>query len=64
MAQGDLNLEEIPTRLFTHTSFIMNNFIIGVVVGVILSTVGFNGMAQIGNRAIDGIQSFATSTAK
>lgn len=42
----------------------MNNFIIGLVVGVILSTVGFNGMAQMGNRAIDGIQSFASSTAK
>jgi hypothetical protein len=42
----------------------MSKFIFGVVVGVILSTVGFNGMAQIGNRAIDGIQSFATSASK
>lgn len=42
----------------------MSNFFVGIVVGVVLSTVGFNGMANMGNRAIDGIQSFASSTAK
>ena len=42
----------------------MSKFFFGIVVGVILSTVGFNGMANMGNRAIDGIQSFASSTAK
>lgn len=37
----------------------MNNFIIGAVVGVVIATVGFNGAAQIGNRAVQSIQSFA-----
>jgi len=42
----------------------MSKFFFGIVVGVMLSTVGFNGMANMGNRAIDGIQSFANSTAR
>jgi len=38
----------------------MSKFILGVVVGIILATVGFNGVANLGNRAINGIQTFAT----
>ena len=38
----------------------MSKFLIGVVTGIILSTVGFNGIANLGNRAINGIESFAT----
>lgn len=39
----------------------MNNFIIGIVTGIVLSTVGFHGLANVGNRAIHTIESFATS---
>jgi hypothetical protein len=42
----------------------MSNFFIGVVAGVILATVGFNGMANMGNRAINGIQSFAETNSR
>jgi len=42
----------------------MSKFVIGVIVGIVLSTVGFNGIAQMGNRAIGGIQSFAQNTAQ
>jgi hypothetical protein len=38
----------------------MSKFFIGVVTGVILSTVGFNGIANLGNRAVNGIETFAT----
>ena len=38
----------------------MSKFLIGVVTGIILSTVGFNGLANLGNRMISGIESFAT----
>jgi hypothetical protein len=37
----------------------MSKFLIGVVTGVILSTVGFQGIANLGNRVINGIESFA-----
>jgi|DEB0MinimDraft_3_1074331.scaffolds.fasta_scaffold807393_1 hypothetical protein len=40
----------------------MTKFLIGVVAGIVLATVGFNGMAQLGNRAVQGIQSFAQSS--
>ena len=39
---------------------LMPNFLIGIVTGIVLATVGFNGIANLGNKAIDGIQSFAT----
>jgi len=40
----------------------MSNFLMGIVAGIVLATVGFNGMAQMGNRAVQGIQSFAQSS--
>lgn len=42
----------------------MIKFTIGVVVGIVLSAIGFDGMAHLGNRTIEGIQSFANSTVK
>ena len=39
----------------------MSKFLIGIVVGIILSAVGFNGIANLGNRAVNGIETFATS---
>jgi hypothetical protein len=39
----------------------MNNLILGIILGIVLSTVGFNGLANVGNRAIHTIESFATS---
>lgn len=39
----------------------MSKFLIGIVTGVILSTVGFNGIANLGNRAVNGIETFASS---
>ena len=39
----------------------MTKFIIGVVTGIILATVGFNGLANLGNRAVHSIESFASS---
>lgn len=42
----------------------MNNFLIGAVVGIVVSTVGFNGAANIGNSAIQSIQSFALSQSR
>jgi len=38
----------------------MSKFLIGVVTGIILATVGFNGLANLGNRAVNGIQTFAS----
>ena len=38
----------------------MSKFIIGVVTGIMLSTVGFNGLANLGNRAVHYIESFAS----
>jgi hypothetical protein len=37
----------------------MSKFLFGIVIGVILSTVGFNGVANMGNQLIQGIESFA-----
>ena len=37
----------------------MTKFFFGIVTGIVLATVGFNGIAQMGNRAIDSVQSFA-----
>lgn len=39
----------------------MNNLILGIILGIVLSTVGFNGLANVGNRVIYTIESFATS---
>jgi hypothetical protein len=39
----------------------MTKFLIGVVTGIILSTVGFQGLANLGNRTITTIESFAQS---
>jgi hypothetical protein len=39
----------------------MTKFLIGIVTGIILSTVGFNGLANLGNRTITTIESFAQS---
>jgi hypothetical protein len=38
----------------------MSKFLIGVVTGIVLSTVGFNGIASLGNRAVNGIETFAS----
>lgn len=42
----------------------MNNFIIGLVAGIVLATVGFNGIAQMGNRAVQSIESFSQNNAR
>jgi hypothetical protein len=39
----------------------MSKFIFGVITGIVLSTVGFQGIANLGNRAVTGIESFAQS---
>jgi hypothetical protein len=39
----------------------MNNFIFGIITGIVLSTVGFGGLANLGNRAVTSIQSAAYS---
>lgn len=39
----------------------MNNFIVGVITGIVLATVGFQGLANLGNRAVHTIQSAAQS---
>jgi hypothetical protein len=41
----------------------MSNFLFGVLAGIVLATVGFNGVAQLGNRAVQGIQSFTLNNA-
>lgn len=42
----------------------MNNFIIGIITGIVLSTVGFQGIANLGNRAVNGIESFAIQSSR
>lgn len=37
----------------------MGKFLFGIVTGIVIATVGFNGIAAIGNRAVQGIQDFA-----
>jgi hypothetical protein len=39
----------------------MSKFITGIIVGIVLSTVGFNGLANLGNNAVQTIQSTAQS---
>ena len=39
----------------------MSNFLFGIVTGIVIATVGFNGIATIGNRTVQGIQTFAQS---
>ena len=39
----------------------MSKFIVGIITGIILSTVGFNGLANLGNNAVQMIQSTAQS---
>jgi len=39
----------------------MSNFIFGIITGIVLSSVGFHGLANIGNRAIHSVETFATS---
>jgi len=39
----------------------MTKFLIGIVTGIILSTVGFQGLANLGNKTITTIESFAQS---
>lgn len=40
----------------------MKNLIIGIIIGIVLSTVGFNGLANIGNKAVQSIENFAQET--
>ena len=40
----------------------MKNFIFGIITGIVLSTVGFNGLANMGNNAVESVQNFARST--
>jgi hypothetical protein len=42
----------------------MSKFLTGLVVGILVATVGFNGVAQLGNRAVQSIQSFALSNSR
>ena len=42
----------------------MGKLFTGFVVGIMVSSVGFNGVAQIGNRAVQTIQSIAVSTSQ
>lgn len=42
----------------------MINFLFGIVAGVVLSTVGFNSVAQMGDNVIQEIQSFVKSSTK
>lgn len=39
----------------------MTKFIVGVITGIVLSTVGFNGLANLGNRAVTTIENAAQS---
>ena len=40
----------------------MSNFIFGIITGIVLSTVGFNSVAQMGDNVIQEIQSFVKSS--
>jgi hypothetical protein len=42
----------------------MTKFIAGIIAGIILSTVGFQGIANLGNRAVTGIESFAVQSSR
>jgi hypothetical protein len=42
----------------------MNNFIIGIITGIVLSTVGFQGIANLGNRTVNTIESFAIQSSR
>lgn len=42
----------------------MNHFILGIITGIVLSTVGFQGIATLGNRAVNSIESFAIQSSK
>lgn len=37
----------------------MKNILVGIIIGIVLSTVGFNGLANIGNNAVESVQNFA-----
>jgi len=39
----------------------MSNFVFGIITGIVLSTVGFQGVANLGNRAIHSVETFAQS---
>ena len=39
----------------------MSNFVFGIITGIVLSTVGFQGLANLGNRAIHSVETFAQS---
>lgn len=39
----------------------MSKFFIGIITGIVLSTVGFNGLANLGNKAVQTIQTTAQS---
>ena len=39
----------------------MSKFIVGIITGIVLSTVGFNGLANLGNNAVQMIESTAES---
>ena len=39
----------------------MSKFLLGTVTGIVLATVGFNGLANLGNRAVTTIQTAAQS---
>lgn len=39
----------------------MTKFVFGIITGIVLATVGFNGLANLGNRAVNTIQNAAES---
>jgi hypothetical protein len=39
----------------------MFKFLTGIIIGIIISSVGFNGLATAGNKAVNGVKSFAVS---
>ena len=50
--------------LKSNQTLTMFKFVSGIILGVILSSVGFNGLAQFGNKTINGIQSFAVTVSR